>query len=869
MTGKIDINFLIDASETIAMDLKNPSYSHIFEKKTRPANYKILKTLAKGGYGEVFIVQKESKIYAMKRVLKHLVIKNPNTTFFMNEKEIMTTNDSEWLVKCHECIQDGTYLYYIMDFIPGGDLMGYLSKIDILHEDEIKFYASEIFMAVDSMHKLGWIHRDLKPDNILVDRNGHIKLGDFGSSIKMTNDQAESSITVGTPDYVSPDLLVSVGSSVRYGREIDFWTIGVIIYEMLYGTTPFYSDSLVSTYSKISSIDFVYPSPISDDLKDLINNLLCHKDKRFNMEQVQKHSFFAGIDWQNLKSYNPPHIPEIAEEADISNFVDTEFIPDDSKIQSGFKDFIGFTYDPIHCRYIRSNLQADTDAVELSELQCKICVVDDEYSNNNRTGKIEMMSHRNCKDEVGIMDNQHAALELQIKTKKEELDKLNAVLKTVSDDKERKETLVNQYNISLKQTIDQLVYKKEDFEQIKSEINTAKEELQNIRNDISEKMNTLGTLENKLSSLGNLSSRTESSSTNSVEVKSASKTCLNYLEVTEDLKDLKKMVERSKFADKIDSLKKIAYWFYKENNNLKKDLRINAESISDTKSFEDLKKQLRIKKTEIREYQQKIDQEITMRRKLEDEIKGLKISLKNSSKHLSNLVFSCINVSNNRETSIRIENNVLRIEGKEVVLNNIFISELKNNELHHLSDKKRSLCVKIYFLKEVVKSSSTGTRRSLNALEADLIKENKILKGLNDLINVLDGKTLEEAKLQRQGSSKKLMQLQQEIEKAKKSTITEYEVNDDEKVHEFNNHLFYEKTVAKGTLCDHCNEILYGVVNQAFCCRDCLLVVHKACYVLGDVSCELSRAMKEGTSMSVLCRTVEDKEKLLQLNKLY
>ncbi|ELA42555.1 AGC/DMPK protein kinase [Vittaforma corneae ATCC 50505] len=219
MSHEIDLNLLIDFSETADRELRTAISTKLHEGKTKPSDFKILKKLAKGGYGEVYVVEKESKIYAMKKVAKQLVMKNKNATFFMNEKEIMTTHGLDWLVKSYMCLQDETHLFYIMEFVHGGDLLGYLSRKDILKEEEIKFYAAEVFTAINEMHKAGWIHRDLKPDNILLDREGHVKLADFGSCVKMENGKVISSSTVGTPDYISPDVLSSTGETVVYGSE--------------------------------------------------------------------------------------------------------------------------------------------------------------------------------------------------------------------------------------------------------------------------------------------------------------------------------------------------------------------------------------------------------------------------------------------------------------------------------------------------------------------------------------------------------------------------------------------------------------------------------------------------------------------------
>lgn len=832
MEEKIDLNLLIDFSETINKDLKTNVTVNIHEGKTKPTDFKIIKKLAKGGYGEVYIVEKDSVVYAMKKVSKQLVLKNPNTTFFMNEKMIMTTHGLDWLVKSHMCLQDETHLYYIMDFVHGGDLLGYLSKKDVLNEDEIRFYAAEIFTAINEMHRSGWIHRDLKPDNILIDREGHVKLADFGSCTRMENGKVTSNTTVGTPDYVSPDMLSSVGEAVVYGAEVDYWTAGVILYEMFYGVTPFYSNSLKETYSKITNIDFNFEEGISAEFKDLLSHLICRKEDRFGYEQVKSHKFFEGIDWDNLRSTDPPFKPQVESDADISNFVDTEFDPDNYNVKSGFLKFIGFTHDPTHVNKIINSIVS----------QHNVTIAPTTKSNNNTAftnNNTAFISNSVVELKQDTNEFKLNEINRSLECKSIELDELKTTIKTLESSKDELSSQVSTLNQNLQSTISQILSKKDILSQIQDETVAAKEKLQQIKSDIIEKAESLGV----------------SSAVN--------------IEIREEIKDLKKCMERSKLTEKLDAVKEVAYWFYKQNQQLANEIKVLSSNDNENKSLEDLKKQLRMQKSEIRDYEQKIENEILQRKSLEDEIKSLKKSLREASRSFSNFVVSVMNALSNKEMDVSIENGMLKVSGNEYSLNTVFVRDLKNNELHHLPYKKRSLCLQMFFLNEPVKcSSSSGTRRSLKALEADLEKESKILKGLEGLICVLEGKSKEEAELQIKGSSKKIAELKSEIERSKRSTITDHQIDDGEKVYEFNSHLFYEKTVAKGTLCDHCNEVLYGFVNQAYCCKDCLLVVHKSCYVLVDVSCELNRAIKAGTSMPIICKTIEDKDRLLKLNKV-
>jgi len=225
-----------------------------------------------------------------------------------------------------------------MDYYCGGDLLTLLSKFDRLPEDMTKFYIAETVLAIDSLHELGYVHRDIKPDNILIDLNGHIRLADFGSCLKMLPDgTVQSNVAVGTPDYISPEILRAMEENQgRYGPECDWWSLGIVMYEMLYGETPFYAESLVDTYGKIMNHEnkFSIPNdeeeigvaPVSEEAKSLLKALICNGDKRIGkggLQDFKSHPFFNDIDWDNLRNNKPPYTPEVSSAYDTSNF-DTE-----------------------------------------------------------------------------------------------------------------------------------------------------------------------------------------------------------------------------------------------------------------------------------------------------------------------------------------------------------------------------------------------------------------------------------------------------------------------------------------------------------------------------------------------------------------
>uniref|UniRef100_A0A8C1STM1 non-specific serine/threonine protein kinase n=1 Tax=Cyprinus carpio TaxID=7962 RepID=A0A8C1STM1_CYPCA len=376
----LNLESLLDSVTALALDLNHPalrknknidSFLNRYEKavtRLRELQVKLddfdrVKLIGRGAFGAVQLVRHKAsqQVYAMKQLSKFEMVKRSDSAFFWEERDIMAFSKSPWIVQLCCAFQDVKYLYLVMEFMPGGDLVTLTSNYDI-PEEWARFYTAEVVLALDAIHSLGFIHRDIKPDNMLLDRNGHLKLADFGTCMKMdSKGMVRCDTAVGTPDYISPEVLMSQGGTGYYGRECDWWSVGVFIYELLVGDTPFYAESLVGTYGKImdhkNSLTFPDDIEMSETAKDLICAFLSDREVRLGrsgVDEIKCHPFFKNDQWtfDTIQDTMAPVVPELSSDIDTSNFDDdikddplgTETFPPPRAFAGNQLPFVGFTY---------------------------------------------------------------------------------------------------------------------------------------------------------------------------------------------------------------------------------------------------------------------------------------------------------------------------------------------------------------------------------------------------------------------------------------------------------------------------------------------------------------------------------------------
>ncbi|CAC5419597.1 ROCK1 [Mytilus coruscus] len=559
--SELNINSLLDGLAALVADLDYPAIrrnkcaDQFLNRYNKPVefvnscrmqhkDFEVVKVIGRGAFGEVQLVRHRStrKVYALKLLSKYEMIKRSDSAFFWEEREIMANANSKWIVQLHYAFQDSKYLYMVMDYMPGGDLVNLMSNYDV-PEKWAKFYCAEVVLALDAIHSMGFVHRDVKPDNMLIDQAGHLKLADFGTCMRMDKDgMVRADTAVGTPDYISPEVLQSQGRPGHYGRECDWWSVGVFLYEMLVGDTPFYAESLVGTYSKImdhkNSLTFPSEIEMSHDAKDLICAFLMDRTERLGrngVEEIKAHRFFKNDqwNWQSIRDAVPPVVPELSSDIDTSNFedIDKDDGPEGSfEIPKAFAGnhlpFIGFTYnrdyqfsmdssggsgkndedkrkledqirtlksgkEDIERKYMqavqsldRLNSEEGKIRLERSELERKVALIQHDLKENKR--KLEMM----IREKEKLLDSEMSARKELSSNKMHNHEKVATLEKSIADLNEKLQ-LESEMAARFKKSYSELQQRYNLSEKNYNDLNYKYSEIQNIKLSLEKEVMTL------------------------------------------------------------------------------------------------------------------------------------------------------------------------------------------------------------------------------------------------------------------------------------------------------------------------------------------------------------------------------------------
>jgi len=296
-------------------------------KQVALGDFEMIRTLGCGSFGRVKLAKykQDGKYYAVKFMKKHEIIKLKQVDHINNEKRLMAQIDYPFIVNMLGYAKDEHYVYIVMEIISGGELFTHLRRARKFTDEQSKFYAAMTGAGFAHIHSKNIIHRDLKPENILMCPNGYSKLTDFGFA-KIMEPGTRTYTLCGTPEYIAPEVLLNKG----HGKPVDWWTLGILIYEMIVGQPPFCDEDPMGIYQKILSGKIVFPKLFDKNAKGLVKKLLtADLGKRYGnlkngVDDIKTHKWFKDLNWEDLleKKITAPFKPNVKSESDTSNFDD-------------------------------------------------------------------------------------------------------------------------------------------------------------------------------------------------------------------------------------------------------------------------------------------------------------------------------------------------------------------------------------------------------------------------------------------------------------------------------------------------------------------------------------------------------------------
>uniref|UniRef100_A0A8C7ITR1 Protein kinase C n=1 Tax=Oncorhynchus kisutch TaxID=8019 RepID=A0A8C7ITR1_ONCKI len=291
-------------------------------------NFVLHKMLGKGSFGKVFLAELKSsrEFFAVKALKKDVVLMDDDVECTMVERRVLSLAwEHPFLTHLHCTFQTTENLFFVMEYLNGGDLMFHIQNCHKFDVQRSAFYAAEIICGLQFLHSKGIVYRDLKLDNVLLDSEGHIKIADFGMCKENMEGETRTCTFCGTPDYIAPEILLGQ----KYGSSVDWWSFGVLLYEMLIGQSPFHGRDEEELFQSIRTDDPCYPRWLAKDARDILIKLFVREpERRLGVKgNIRQHSFFKDTDWNALEKREvvPPFRPTVKSPSDVSNF-DKEFI---------------------------------------------------------------------------------------------------------------------------------------------------------------------------------------------------------------------------------------------------------------------------------------------------------------------------------------------------------------------------------------------------------------------------------------------------------------------------------------------------------------------------------------------------------------
>ncbi|XP_071442036.1 RAC-beta serine/threonine-protein kinase B [Hetaerina americana] len=300
------------------------------KRKVTLENFEFLKVLGKGTYGKVVLCREKATghLYAIKILKKEVIIQKNEVAHTLTEKRVFQNTSHPFLISLKYSFQTADRLCFVMEYVNGGDLFFHLSRVRVFPEERTRFYGAEIISALGYLHSKGIIYRDLKLENLLLDKDGHIKIADFGLCKEDITFGRTTKTFCGTPEYIAPEVL----EDNDYGMAVDWWGVGIVMYEMLFGRLPFYNKNHEKLFALIVTENVKFPKTVSAEARDMLAGLLVKDPKNRlgggieDAQEIMRHPFFNSINWNDLlqAKITPPFKPQVTSDTDTCYF-DSEF----------------------------------------------------------------------------------------------------------------------------------------------------------------------------------------------------------------------------------------------------------------------------------------------------------------------------------------------------------------------------------------------------------------------------------------------------------------------------------------------------------------------------------------------------------------